>query len=77
MILNYQAREKLKQKPVVPFETANIVSIVGQRAVLRFPSGEVGQKKYRLSLGPAYSVGQTVKITKISGTYIVEGPLGV
>lgn len=76
MIRDYQQRRRMERIGPPPQTSAIIMGIAGSRAFLKFNDGYVSQKMYRLNTGCDYRVGQRVAIRKISGTYLIEYPLG-
>jgi hypothetical protein len=75
-MFNYKMlKESLNRLPPVP-NTAIIAGIYYDGMTLLFPGDtQPSQKHYRGLAGVMYKVGQTVQITKISGTYLVGLPL--
>jgi hypothetical protein len=76
-MFDYSIFKQAPKLPPVP-NTAIITGIYYGGMTLLFPGDtQPSQKHYRGLAGVAYTVGQTVQITKVSGTYLVGLPLGV
>ena len=67
--------EKEEQKKEVSFATISEITQTGIKLIID-GSDEAGEKEYKCNAGVNFEVGDRVKISKKSGTYVVEFPIG-
>ena len=73
MIRNFQEMQRLTEKPVpVPqFGTALSQISVGGTSLIRFSDGSVSNKVYKNVSGLTVYNGNRVRLSKISGTFVI------
>jgi len=78
-MLNYQEQQQLNAESAQPkpcvFATVAAVYPKGLSLVFDGES-EPSAKLYKYNKSATYNVGDRVKVTKVSGTYIVDYPIG-
>ncbi len=77
-MLTYQDQRRLAAElaPPTPRNFATVIAVAEDGLTLQFDGEtEAAKKKYKYNKSITFTVGQRVKITKISGTYIAEYPI--
>lgn len=77
-MLDYQTQKRLEQekKPPEPCTFATVVSVQTEGLGLLFDGEtEPSAKLYKYNKAITFQVGDRVKVTKVSGTYVVDYPI--
>lgn len=77
MIGSYQEEQALAPKEPASASFATIGAVYTDGVTLIFDGTEVAStKRYKVNRSAAFAAGDRVKITRDSGTYVVEYPVG-
>lgn len=79
MMMDYQTRKSLEDERAAPAaaQLATVGAVYSDGISLIFDGdSEPTAKHYKCNTALSFTAGQRVKIVKISGTYVVEYPIG-
>ena len=76
MIHSYQQEREMEIAVPAAAEIARVGHVYPEGVTLIFADGVESRKRYQVNLSADIQPGQRVRVIKLSGTYVVEYPIG-